>query len=356
MSLYAVIIAGGRGKRFWPSSRMHRPKYLLSVFGQKNTLLQQAVRRLKGIVDNRNIIVVTNKLQVNEVKKQLPQIHKGNIIAEPLNKNTAAAIGLAATIISAKNPEAVMVVLPADQIVLEENKFKQTIKVAAGEAALNNIIVTVGIKPTFPSTGFGYIKTGEKVKNNIFNADAFIEKPNFIKAKQFLKNKNYFWNGGIFISKACVMLNEINKYMPKLSRALGFIKMYIGTSKFANSLTRHYKSFKDTSIDYGVMEKSKKVCVAKGDFQLYDIGSWKNVAEIIRYKEKNNIVIGRHECIDTKNSIIVSHNDHLIGTIGLRDVIIIHTDDVTLVCRKDKSELVKSLVEKIEKKGLTKFL
>ncbi|MBN1405841.1 MAG: mannose-1-phosphate guanylyltransferase [Candidatus Omnitrophica bacterium] len=357
MSLYAVIIAGGRGKRFWPKSRMDRPKYLLSFFGSKTTLIQQAVSRLQGIVDNKNILIITNKLQAKEVRKQLPRIPQSNIIPEPESKNTAAAIGLASVIINTRDPSAVFIVLPADQLILDNDKFRAAIKTAAEYACLGNAVVTIGIKPTFASTGFGYIKTGKNIENNIFRADAFVEKPDAKRAKQFLKSGNYFWNGGIFISKASVMMEEINKCAPKLSLGLKFIKMYAGTNKFDKAIARHYKGFDDISIDYAVMEKSKRVCVVKTNFKLYDIGSWKNIAEIMKHKARNNIVMGSHESVGTKSCIIVSNDEHLVGTVGLRDIIIIHTDDATLVCRKDKSELVKNLVEKIEKnKPLRKFL
>ena len=352
MTLYAVIIAGGRGKRFWPESRVKMPKYLLRMPGQKNTLLQHAVSRLKGLVQNKNIIVVTNKLQYSSVRKQLPRINKKNIIPEPLMKNTAAAAGLAAAIINKKDPDGVMIVLPADQLIPDKyiRKFKVVLRNETDIAMLKDALVTIGIKPTFASTGFGYIKAGKKLKTNIFKADKFIEKPNLKKAKAFIKNRNYFWNSGIFIMKASVILKEIERYMPTLAKGLRSIKSRA-------DLNRCYRKFPDISIDYGVMEKSKKVYVIKADLRWYDIGSWESLYEVIKPGPKGNIVIGPHLGADTKNSIIIGKKGHLIGTTGLKDVIVIHTDDATLVCRKDKSELVKDLVNKIEReKGFRKFL
>ncbi|UCH12472.1 MAG: mannose-1-phosphate guanylyltransferase [Candidatus Omnitrophota bacterium] len=352
MSLYAVIIAGGRGKRFWPESRIERPKYLLRLPGGGSTLLQHTVSRLKGLVQSKNIIVVTNKLQYLSVKKQLPQINKKNIITEPLSRNTAAAVALAAAIINAKNPDGTMIVLPADQVlpIKHECKFRNALKTAANLAKSKDVLVTIGIKPTFPATGFGYIKAGKKLRVSIFKADKFIEKPNFKKAKAFIKNKNYLWNSGIFIMKTPVILKEIGKYMPGLAKGLRFIK---GEA----DLNRYYKNLSDVSIDYGVMEKSKKVYVIKADIVWHDIGSWENLYKVIKPGPKGNIIIGPYTGVDTKDSIIIAKKKHLIGTIGLNGIVVIHTDNATLVCKKEKSELVKNLVDKIEsKKALRRFL
>jgi len=351
-SLYAVIIAGGRGKRFWPESRIKEPKYLLRLPGQKSTLLQQSVARLRGFVKNKNIMVVTNRLQYLSVKKQLPQIDKKNIILEPLSRNTAAAVALAATIINAKNADGLMIVLPADQLlpIKHERKFRNALKTAANLAKSKDALVTIGIKPTFPATGFGYIKVGKKLGASIFKADKFIEKPNFKKAKAFIKDKNYLWNSGIFIMKTSAILKEIGKYMPGLAKGLRFIK---GEA----DLNRYYKNLSGVSIDYGVMEKSKKVYVIKADIIWHDIGSWENLYEVIKSGPKGNIVIGPYLGVDTKDSIIISKKGHFVGTIGLKDVIVIHTDDATLVCSKDSAELVKSLVDKMESERiLRKFL
>ena len=350
MALYAVIIAGGRGKRFWPQSRIKRPKYFLKLPGQKRTLLQQAVFRLRGLVQRKNIIVVTNKLQSAGVKKQLPQIDKRNIIAEPLSRNTAAAVGLAASIINKKDPDAIIIVLPADQLMKDESGFRKTLKTAVGLVRIKDALVTIGVKPTFPATGFGYIKAGKRFKGNIFKADKFIEKPDLKKAKTFIRTKNYSWNSGIFIWKVSTILKEIKRYMPKLAKGLKSIKN-------RTDLNKWYRKFPDLSIDYGVMEKSKKTYVVKAALKWHDIGLWKSLYEVISSDRKGNIVLGAHLGVDTKGSIIISEGKHLVGTVGLKDIIVIHTDKATLVCRKEDSELVKNLVDKIEgKKQLRKFL
>lgn len=349
MALYAVIIAGGRGKRFWPESRIERPKYLLRLPGQKRTLLQQTVSRLKGLVQNKNIIVVTNKLQAPDVRKQLPQVNRKDIIPEPLMKNTAAAVGVAATIINKKDPDGLIIVLPADQLMENESRFKKTLKIAVDLAKTKDVMVTIGVKPTFVSTGFGYIKAGKRLKGNIFKVDKFIEKPNLKKAKAFIRNKNYLWNSGIFIWRASVILKEIERYMPGLARGLRSIKGKADLNKW-------YKKFPDISIDYGVMEKSKNTYVIKAPIKWHDIGSWKCLYDIIKPGPEGNIVIGTHSGVGTKDSIIISNKGHLVGTVGLEDIIVIHTDKATLVCSKESSEMVKELVNSIEKEGLDKFL
>ena len=345
MALYAVIIAGGRGKRFWPQSRIKNPKYFLKLPGQKRTLLQQAVFRLRGLVQRKNIIVVTNKLQSAGVKKQLPQTGKRNIIAEPLSRNTAAAVGLAASIINRKDPDGIMIVLPADQLMKDESKLRGVLRTAVGLVKTKDALVTIGVKPTFPATGFGYIKAGKRFKGNIFKADKFIEKPNSKKAGGFVRSKKYFWNSGIFIWKASAILNELKRHTPAIGRNLGL-----------GDLNKRYRRFPDISIDYAVLEKSKKVYVIKAAFKWHDIGSWKSLHEIIKADKKGNIVMGAHVGIDTKNSIIISNKKHLVATAGLKDIIVIHTDDATLVCSKESPELVKRLVDKIEKKRLRNFL
>lgn len=351
MSLYAIIIAGGRGKRFWPQSRINKPKYLLRLPKQKRTLLQDVAARMEPLVPNKNIIVVTNKLQYRDVARQLPQVDKKNIIQEPMMKNSAAAVGLAATIIAKRKQDAVLIVVPADQLipVKHKNKFINVLKTAASFAKSKDVIVTIGIKPTYPATGFGYIKAGEKIKSNIFKADEFAEKPNLKKAKVFVKNKKYLWNSGIFVMKASVILKEMQKYLPVTAKGLKSIKG-------KTDLAKAYKKFPDISIDYAIVEKSKKVYVIKADIKWYDIGSWKNLNEVIKTDKKGNIVIGPCAGVDTKYSIIISERNHFIGAVGLKDIIIIHTDNATLVCDKKKAENVKGLVDEMEKRGFRKFL
>ncbi len=349
MPIYGVIIAGGRGKRFWPQSRIRRPKYLLKLSGQKRTLLQGSVYRLKGLIKSENIIVVTNKLQYSDVRKQLPQIPKGNIIPEPMMKNTAAAVGVAAAIINKKDSDAIIVVVPADQLVKNEKRLKAALKKAAHFAKSSDSIVTIGIKPTFPATGFGYIKIGRKAQGNIFKAEKFIEKPDIKKANILIKNKNYLWNSGIFIFKNSLILKEIKRYMPKLAKGLRSIRAQ-------GDLNRCYRGLSDISIDYGIMEKSRKVYVVKANLKWHDIGSWMCLYDIMKPDRVGNIVMGANSMIDTKNSILISNKKHLIGTIGLDNIIVIHTEDATLVCGKNKLEAVKDLVSKMDKKNLRKFL
>lgn len=355
MSIHAVIIAGGKGKRFWPQSRAKYPKYFLKLPGEKRTLLQEAVYRLNGLVPSDNIVIATNKLQAAGVRKQLPQIKAKNIICEPVSRNTASAIALAAKIINEKDPYAVMMVLPADQFIksIYIKQFQDALWQAALFAKTEDALVTIGIKPTFASTGFGYIESGKKIKGNVFKADKFIEKPDLKNAKRFIRNEKYLWNSGIFIWKTSVILKEVETHMPNLAKGLKKIKTGSGLK---GSLNRHYKNFPDISVDYGIMEKTKKKYTVKSPIRWCDVGSWKNLCDVVSKDKEKNIVMGSHIGVNTKNSIIIAGKNHFIGTVGLKDIVIVHTPDATLVCRKKDSEAVKKLVEKLEAKKLKKFL
>ncbi len=349
MNLYAVIMAGGVGSRFWPRSRKENPKQLLKIFGA-NTMIQDTVARLKGLVSNENIYIITNRLQAFRIKQQLPQLPEENIIDEPFGKNTAPCIGLASVIIKQKDPDAVTVVLPADHLIMDVEKFKERIRQAAEYAYESEGLMTIGIIPDRPETGYGYIQFDSKeVAPQIYKVSTFAEKPNLATAKRFLASGDFLWNSGMFIWKVSAILEEIKKYMPELHSALLEIEKALGQDDFDKILTRIYGQLSKISIDYGIMEHSRKVFLIKGDFGWSDVGSWETVYQLSEKDEEGNAKIGDVYCEKTKNSYIYSLNK-FSAVVGLEDVIVINTEDALLVCKRENAQDVKSVVDYLNMK------
>jgi mannose-1-phosphate guanylyltransferase len=360
-SLYGIIMAGGVGSRFWPRSREKFPKQFLEI-GQKGTMLQNTVRRLKGFIPDENIFIVTNKAQRSAVSKQLPHIPRENIIVEPLGRNTAPCIGLAAMFVHKIEPEGVMIVLPADHLVQDENEFLRVLGVGITAARKTSSLVTIGIKPTRPETGYGYIqfieeksKTNPDVESGVYRVKTFAEKPNVQIAQQFLESGDFLWNSGMFIWRAEVILNEIKKALPEMYEQLAEVKPSIGTPSFDQVLDHTYGVIRSISIDYGVMEKAKDVFVIKGEFGWNDVGSWDEVYRISEKDESGNHIDGKVISYNTKNSYIHT-DDKLVATVGVDDVIVINTDDAVLVCKRGTSQDVKEVVDHLRRKQMNEFL
>jgi len=360
--LYALIIAGGAGKRLWPKSRKDNPKFLLKL-KTKRSLLQETVSRLRQLIPLSNIIIATNKDHLRLIRKELPKLPKQNIITEPISKNTAPAICLGASLVKKRNPNGVMFVLPADGVIEDKAALKEVLALAFLIAHIREAIVTIGIKPVFAATGYGYIKAGRLYKRlttdkrwDCYKVDKFIEKPSPNKAKQFFKAKNCFWNSGMFIGRAQTFLDEFKKHKPSVYRVAERIEKALATRRQQSVIDRHYKKFPNISIDYAIMEKTKKAYVVKADIPWQDIGSWASIDDYLNRNAEGNVLIGSHLVFDTKNSVILGRKDHLVATVGLDNIAIIHTAEATLVCSKEKAEDVKKLVELMEKKGLKKYL
>ncbi|MBU1114968.1 MAG: mannose-1-phosphate guanylyltransferase, partial [Bacteroidetes bacterium] len=273
MELVTVIMAGGVGSRFWPKSRAKEPKQLLNIFSE-NSMIQNTVERMNGLVKNENIYIVTNKVQKELIIKQLSQLPSENIIEEPFGKNTAAAIGLASIIIESKHKDAVTVVLPADHLINDKEEFQNVIKEASEFAYNEKTLVTIGINPTRPDTGYGYIQIDDNEIDTLHKVLRFAEKPNLDTAKRFLEAGDFFWNSGMFIWRTDVILSEIENYMLDLYEGLQTVKQSIGTSDYEEVLNTVYGQLKSISIDYGIMENSKNVRLIKGKFDWSDVGSW----------------------------------------------------------------------------------
>ncbi len=343
MVIYAVIMAGGVGSRFWPSSREKTPKQLLNMFGE-NSLIKDTVTRLKGVVKNENIYVVTNNVQKPEIVKHLPFIPEMNIVAEPFGRNTAACIGLSTIIINDKSEDAVIVTLPADHLITDVEKFRETILTAAEYAYKNDSLVTIGISPTRPETGYGYIQIDKPVDENVFKVKTFAEKPNYETAVLFLKSGDFYWNSGMFIWKASTILNEFKKFMPELYEGLEEIQTRIGAKDFYEKVAHIYGLLKNISIDYGVMEKTSKAYIIKGEFDWSDVGSWEAVYELSIKDRAGNCVVGDSYLINTENSYVDSQNK-FTAVIGASRLIIIDTKDALLICDRDRAQEVKLVVD-----------
>ncbi|PKL82404.1 MAG: mannose-1-phosphate guanylyltransferase [Ignavibacteriae bacterium HGW-Ignavibacteriae-3] len=344
MELYAVIMAGGVGSRFWPRSKEKKPKQLIRIVGE-NTMIQDTVKRLEGLIPNDKIYIITNKIQKLRVKEQLPQIPEANIVDEPFGKNTAACIGLASVIIKKKSKNAVMITLPADHLIKDDAEFRNCLLTAAEFADKSKGLVTIGITPSRPETGYGYIQFDEnEVDKNIYNVLTFAEKPNIETAQRFLEAGDFLWNSGIFIWSVETILSEMKKFLPDLSDGLDKIEAAVGTPDFEKQVVQVYGQLKSISIDYGVMEKSEKVFLTKADFYWNDVGNWEAVYEISEKNEEGNVVIGDMYTENVFNSYLFSPRK-FSAVIGVENLIVINTNESLLICHRNNAQDVRQIVD-----------
>jgi len=355
MKLFAVIMAGGVGSRFWPRSKKKLPKQLLKIFGE-STMIQATVNRLEGLVENENIFVITNELQRPEVLNQLKDIPAENIIEEPFGRNTAACIGLASILIKSKEPDSVMVVLPADHIIKDHENFKKTLSNAAKYANESKGLVTIGIQPTRPETGYGYIQINDQaVAENIYKVYTFAEKPNYATAVRFVESGDFLWNSGMFIWRTDIILDEIKTLMPDLYSGLTQIEKSLAGKNFKEDLKTVYSQLKKISIDYGIMEKSSKVFLTKGTFNWSDVGSWEEVYQLSEKDDNGNALQGKIYT-NNVNDCYVYSPDKVTAVIGVDNLVVIHHEDAVLICRRDKAQDVKEIVEFLKMNKMDEYL
>ena len=359
--VFAVIMAGGVGKRFWPRSREKSPKQLLEIVG-KGTMIQNTVERLSHLVDYRDVFVVTNKVQKAMVGKQLAKLPDENIVVEPVGRNTAPCIGLAALHIKRLDPSAVMVVLPADHLIEDTKEFNRVLTLAVETARESNSLLTIGIHPTHPETGYGYIQVfNEDGEHNpyfskgVFKVKTFAEKPNLQTAERFLASGDFLWNSGMFVWTVDAIIKSIERCIPDLYTELLKIEEAIGSSSYQSTLEHVYGLIRGVSIDYGVMEKADKVFVIPGNFGWSDIGSWDEVYRISGKDTNGNSITGKVILKDTTDSYIYSP-DKVVATIGVSDLIIINTDDALLICRRGRSQDVKETSDYLKRKQMNEYL
>ncbi len=347
--IYALILAGGSGERFWPVSRRARPKQLLRLVSDK-TLLEQTVERLAGLVAKERILVLTNVDQERGVRELLTDFPAENIIAEPAKRDTAAAIALGAGWIAARDHLATMLVLPADHIIKDAAAFRSTLATAARAAEETGALVTIGIKPTWACPGFGYIELGDAVEVNGVSATAvhhvvrFREKPNADLAESFLRMGHFRWNAGMFVWSVPSVLSEFNRHTAELAT---FISQLRAPGKFDSTLRDQFSQLPKISFDYAVMEKADRVLVVEAGFDWDDVGSWRAVANYFKQDEEGNAINCDATIADSTNNIVFAQDGTTVALLGVHNLIVVKTADAVLVCHRHQAEKIKSLVEKV---------
>lgn len=348
MKVTALIMAGGRGERFWPRSRRNMPKQFLSLTDDGKTMIQLTVERIMPLVDMKDIYIATNKDYRQLALEQLPGIPEENILCEPVGRNTAPCIGLGAVHIAKKYEDAIMLVLPSDHLIKFNKMYLTTLRDACRIAEKGTNLVTIGIMPDYPETGYGYIKFDAKEpEGGAYRVDRFVEKPSLEVAKEYLAAEEYLWNSGQFIWKVSSILENLKQYMPDTYERLLRIQEAIGTEEEEQILDREFQEMDSQSIDYGIMEKAKDIYILPGAFGWDDVGSWLAVERIKKTNEFGNVVNGNIITVNTKNCIIQGGRK-LIAAVGLQDLIIVDTEDATLICEKDNTGDIKKVLENLK--------
>ncbi len=360
--LYAVILAGGSGTRFWPLSRHLYPKQLLRILGTE-TLIQQTMRRVVRSVPADRVFISTNPSQIDSIKVQLGEWKdaiQDNFIVEPTSRNTAPAIALAAMELLRRDPEAVMLLLPADHVIKGDKQFKTAVTLGADLAAAGHL-VTFGIKPVRPETGYGYIQPNKKTRLQSRGdlkshpVSRFVEKPDAATAARYLKSGNFYWNSGIFVWRASVILEELARYQPALAKGMRKIGTLMGSSPPSREFEQAFGQLPSVSIDNGVIERSSRAVMIPVDFTWSDVGNWSSLEEVASRDRSGNVLNGRVVDLDSHHSILYADR-RLVATIGLSNMVVVDTPDATLVCPKDRSQDVKKLVETLKQQGAPEHL
>ncbi|MEO0509876.1 MAG: sugar phosphate nucleotidyltransferase [Verrucomicrobiota bacterium] len=358
---YVVIMAGGRGERFWPESRLACPKQLLPIVGDK-AMLAQTVDRLEGLVDVKDVFVITNIEQRAAVLEVCPDLDPAKVIGEPVGRDTAAAVGLAAVLVHAENPEATFAMLPADAVIHDSAGLRSTLETAYQAAEAESVLATIGITASFPATGYGYIQQGAKLASyagrEVFNVKRFVEKPDLETAKGYLDSGDYFWNAGMFIWSVQSIVAELEKSTPTLWTALQAVASGLEAGQDLDTLLAdHYPDLEKISVDYAIIEKATNVVMVESGFDWDDVGEWPAVARHYPEDEGGNVIRGNAELADAKGNIVFCRDeDHLVALLGVEDLIVVKSDDATLVCHKDKAQDLKALVKAIGAKEAYKSL
>jgi mannose-1-phosphate guanylyltransferase len=354
---FVTILAGGAGTRFWPAGRRARPKQLLP-FTSTRSMLAETVARCAPLAPPDRTYVVTNRIQLDATRSECPSLPPEHVLGEPAMRNTAAAIGLAALHVARRDPDGVMVVLPADHFIDPPERFLSCFRAAVRRASERPVLLTVGIRPTGPATGYGYIEAGDEVAqvdgHPILAVKSFKEKPSAATAAAFLAKGNYFWNAGTFVWRVRTLLDAFRTHLPGHAEALARIDASIATGEPPRE--EDYARFENLPIDTGIMERARNVETTPADFLWDDVGSWLAVDRLNAKDPAGNVVRGLHAGIDTHNCIVFGRDDHVVATLGIDDLIVVHTPDATLICPKSRAEEVRQIVKQLEQRGLERFL
>ncbi|WP_052316066.1 mannose-1-phosphate guanylyltransferase [Desulfomonile tiedjei] len=351
-------MAGGSGTRFWPHSRRKRPKQLLSIAGQK-TMIQATVERITPIIPYERIMVIAGAPHVDELKRQLPELGNDQVVAEPVGRNTAACIALAAYKLSNKDPEALMVVLPSDHLIGKEKEFLEAMKVAVDTVTNGEYLLMFGIVPNRPETGYGYIRIGERLSGGgpktVYKVAQFVEKPDLVTAESYLASGKYMWNSGMFVWKAANIINALDKHLPKLSNAIREISGSLGTAEESLAIKQAYDRIEAVSIDHGVMEKADNVLCLPIDVDWNDVGSWASLESVWDCDDGGNAIRGQVVSLQSRECI-VSSPYKLATLIGAENLIVVDTSDALMICRKDRAQDVRKLHEILKNHGYEHLL
>jgi len=353
--LHAVVMAGGSGTRFWPKSRRNRPKQLLRLYGDA-TMLQQTVARVAPLIPPERVRIITGADQAEAVRAQLPAVPAANVVAEPCPRDTAPCVGLAAAVIAKADPDATMIVMPADHVIGPNEAFLRTVRAAVSVIEADpTAFVTFGIKPTRAETGYGYIERGEKLGEPegvaLHRVAQFREKPDRATAEKFLAEGRFAWNSGIFLWKARAILDALATHRPRIAAALGRISDALGTPGEAATIAREFPDMERIPIDKAVMEKATNVRVLEVVYDWNDVGDWRALTELESPDAQGNTAQGPVHLVETTNSIVVSDDGGLVATLGVDDLVIVQSGGATLVAKKDQLDKLKSLVEGLDAAG-----
>lgn len=348
LNIFTVILAGGQGSRFWPISRMDRPKQFLSIDDSGESLITATAKRLAPLSDDTSQLVITNVRHEKLVKEHVP---KARIITEPIAKNTAASIGLGALHVLKRDPNGVMGVFPADHYIPSASLLLERVKIAAQVAREQDVLVTIGITPSNPNTAYGYIQRGTEIADQVFQVNRFYEKPSLERAKNYLEQGGFFWNSGMFVWRASVLLDAIKSFMPQLYAGLMEIDAAIGTSQEEKIVKEVFEKLDSVSIDFGIMEHARNcVVIESGDIGWNDVGSWDAWANHFSTDRDNNLLHGDSIAIESKDCVVYSEK-RLIAVVGCEDIVVIDSDEALLVCPRSHVQGVKKVVEVLKEEG-----